>query len=142
MYLVDVNILVYAYVAEIPENNRYAEWLEELLGANDKFGMSELVLSSFLRIVTNPRIYNPPSTLGEAMAFIEPITANPNCVRISPGERHWDIFVNLCKAVNARGNQIPDAYLAAIAIESDCEWITNDRSFARFPGLRFRRPLD
>ena len=132
MYLVDVNILVYAYVAEIPENNRYAEWLEELLGANDKFGMSELVLSSFLRIVTNPRIYNPPSTLGEAMAFIEPITANPNCVRISPGERHWDIFVNLCKAVNARGNQIPDAYLAAIAIESDCEWITNDRSFARF----------
>jgi uncharacterized protein len=142
MYLVDVNILVYAYVTETPDNYRYAEWLENLLSANNKFGMSELVLSGFLRIVTNPKIYDPPSSLEEALAFVDQITDNPNCVRITPGERHWNIFLDLCKKVNARGNLIPDAYLAALAIESGCEWITNDRSFARFPGIKWRHPLD
>jgi predicted nucleic acid-binding protein len=61
---------------------------------------------------------------------------------ISPGSRHWGIFVDLCRKVGAKGNLIPDAYLAALAIESGSEWITTDRDYARFPGLRWRHPLD
>jgi hypothetical protein len=62
-------------------------------------------------------------------------------VTLAPGERHWDIFQRLCREVNAKGNLIPDAYLAALAIESGSEWITTDRDYARFPGLRWRHPL-
>jgi hypothetical protein len=62
-------------------------------------------------------------------------------VTLVPGERHWDIFQRLCREANAKGNLIPDAYLAALAIESGAEWITTDRDYARFPGLRWRHPL-
>lgn len=141
MYLSDVNILVYAFDGDAPESDRYADWLQDMLTSGKPFGMSDLVLASFVRIVTNPKIFVPPRTLDEAFSFLESITSNPNCVRISPGEKHWDIFLNLCKTVNARGNLITDAYLAATAIESDCEWITTDRDFARFPGLKWKHAL-
>jgi toxin-antitoxin system PIN domain toxin len=100
------------------------------------------VLSGFLRVVTHPRIFNPPSTLEQAIAFISEIRDQPNCVYIQPGPRHWAIFVQLCKAANVKGNLVPDAYLAAMAIESGCEWITTDRDYSRFPQLRWRHPLD
>jgi toxin-antitoxin system PIN domain toxin len=141
MYLIDVNVLLYAFRSEMPDSDRYAEWLNQLLLSGERFGMSELVLSGFLRIVTNPKIFIPPTTLDRAMKFVEEISGNPNCVRILPGVRHWNIFLDLCRAVNARGNLISDAYLAALAIESNCEWITVDRHYALFPGLRQRHPL-
>ena len=65
----------------------------------------------------------------------------PNRVEVVPGERHWAIFSRLCREAGARGNLIPDAWFAALAIESGCEWITTDRDYARFPGLRWRHPL-
>jgi uncharacterized protein len=80
--------------------------------------------------------------LPAALTFAAELREQPNCVIISPGPRHWDIFVDLCQKVNARGNLVPDAYLAALAIESGSEWITTDRDYARFPGLRWRHPLD
>ena len=65
-----------------------------------------------------------------------------SAVRVArAGDRHFTIFLNLCRTVNARGNLVPDAYLAALAIEFNCDWITTDRDFARFPGLRWRHPL-
>jgi uncharacterized protein len=99
------------------------------------------VLSGFLRIVTHPRIFHDTTSLKVALGFIEEIRERPNCVLISPGARHWEIFINLCKSSGARGNLIPDAYLAALAIESGTEWITSDRDYARFTGLRWRHPL-
>ena len=60
---------------------------------------------------------------------------------VGPGERHWDIFARLCRDASAKGNLVADAYLAAMAIESGNEWITTDRDYARFPGLRWRHPL-
>ncbi len=59
----------------------------------------------------------------------------------APGPRHWEIFVRLCRAVRVKGNLVQDAYLAALAIESGSEWITTDRDYSRFPGLRWRHPL-
>jgi len=104
--------------------------------------VSDLVLSGFLRIVTLPRIFRIPTPLEEALHVVAKLRAQPNCVRVTPGARHWEIFVRLCQQADAKGNLIPDAYLAALAIESGSEWITTDRDYSRFPGLRWRHPLE
>jgi len=142
MLLFDSNVLVYAHREDAPEHPRYRGWLEGVLRSDASYGISELVLSSFLRIVTHPRIFREPSPPAAALAFASEVRDRPNCVLVRPGERHWEIFTRLCRAVRAKGNLVPDAYLAALAIESGSEWITTDRDFARFPGLRWRHPLD
>lgn len=141
MILADVNVLIYARREGMPDHQRYRAWLHGVVNGDRAFGVADLVLSSFLRIMTNPRAFNPPTPLDAALAFVERIRDAPNCVRIGPGPRHWEIFTRLCQETDARGNLIPDAYLAALAIESGSEWITTDRDYGRFPGLRWRHPL-
>lgn len=141
MILPDVNVLVYAHRQDTPEHGLYRNWFEDVLTGGQFFGVAELVLSGFLRIVTHPRIFRAPTPLDVAFAFAEQIRAHPRCVIVQPGPRHWGIFDQLCRAAAATGNSIPDAYLAAMAIESDSDWITTDRGFARYPGLRWRHPL-
>ena len=135
-------MLVYAYRLESPRHPDFQRWLERLVNDDAAFGMSDLALSGFLRIVTNPRIFDPPSPVDIAIDFADRLRSRPNCVPISPGPRHWELFSRLIRAVQARGNLIPDAYFAALAIESGSEWITTDRDFSRFPGLRWRHPLE
>jgi toxin-antitoxin system PIN domain toxin len=142
MILCDVNIYIYAARIDSPDHDRYQRWLEDVIERNEAFGVSDLVLSSFMRIVTKAGIFDIPSKVDEAIGFATALRERPNCVLISPGPRHWGIFVDLCRKVNARGNLIPDAYLAALAIESGSEWISAGRDYARFPGLRWRHPLD
>lgn len=142
MILLDVNVLVYAHWHHAPDHARYRDWLQGVIDSDQAYGMSDLVLNGVLRIVTNRKIFSPPSTPEEALAFVARVRNSPNCVSISPGPRHWEIFTRLCREVGAKGNLIPDAYLAALAIESGSEWITTDRDFARFPGLRPRHPLE
>lgn len=103
--------------------------------------MSELVLSGFVRVVTNPRVFSPPSDIGKALRFADTLRSHPNAVVVAPGPRHWEIFSRLCREADTKGNLVADAYLAALAIESGSEWITDDRDFSRFPGLRWRHPL-
>jgi toxin-antitoxin system PIN domain toxin len=140
--LVDVNVLVYAHREDAPNHEEYHGWLERLLASRETFGISELVLSGVVGVVTHPRIFDPPSPLEAALAFVEGVRSQPACVSIVPGPRHWDLFTDLCRRSKARGNLVPDAYLAALAIESGSEWITTDRDYSRFPGLRWRHPLD
>jgi toxin-antitoxin system PIN domain toxin len=142
MILFDVNVLIYATNAEAVDHKKYRAWLEEIVEGDAGFGVADLVLSSFLRIVTNRRVFAKPTKLVDAIAVTEQIRSRPNCVAVQPGQRHWDIFVDLVRRANARGNLVPDAYLAALAIESGSEWVTTDRDYARFPGLRWRHPLD
>jgi toxin-antitoxin system PIN domain toxin len=142
MILCDVNIYIYAARIDSPDHDRYQRWLEDVIERNEAFGVSDLVLSSFMRIVTKAGIFDIPSKVDEAIGFATALRERPNCVLISPGPRHWGIFVDLCRKVNAKGNLVPDAYLAALAIESGSEWISADRDYARFPGLRWRHPLD
>ena len=137
----DVNVLIYASREESPNHLAYRDWLQALALGDESFGLSEFVCSSFLRIVTNPRIWDPPTPTELAVEFVAALRERPNCVLVSPGARHWGIFADLCVSLGLQGNVIADAYLAALAIESGNEWVTADRDFRRFPGLRVRHPL-
>ncbi|MBA2316051.1 MAG: type II toxin-antitoxin system VapC family toxin [Chloroflexi bacterium] len=141
MILPDVNVLVYAFHVGTPDHARYRRWLLGSVAAAEPLGLSELVLSGFVRVVTHPRVFAPPVPVAEALDFAETLRAQPNVVMLGPGPRHWEIFAGLCRQADARGNLVADAYLAALAIESGSEWITTDRDFSRFPGLRWRHPL-
>lgn len=141
MLLTDVNVLVYAHRTDAPNHAAYRKWLEELINSDQAYGFSNLVLSGFLRVVTHPRVFSPPSDLASAFAFTQGFRSQPNAVQVTPGLRHWDIFKSLSEAANVKGNLVPDAYLAALAIESGSEWITTDRDYSRFPGLKWRHPL-
>jgi toxin-antitoxin system PIN domain toxin len=140
--LIDVNVLVYAHRSDAADHRRYREWLESLINSDLAYGMSDLILSGFLRIVTHPRVFHEPSPFDNAFLFTKELRDRPNRVDIRPGERHWGIFERLCREAGAKGNLIPDAYLAALAIESGSEWISTDRDFARFKGLKWRHPFD
>jgi len=142
MILIDVNVLVYAHRKDAPDHERYRSWLLEQMSADAAYAVSDIILSSVLRIVTHPRIFQDPSPWEIASAFVHDIRDRPTCVLVAPGERHWDIFLRLCRESGAKGNLIPDAYLAAMAIESGTEWITTDRDFSRFHGLQYRHPLE
>jgi len=141
LILIDVNVLVYAHRADATGHTRYRDWLQSIVNSDAGYGLSDLALSGFLRVVTHPRIFQRPTPLKTALDFISEIRDRSNCIPISAGPRHWEIFVRLCQTVNARGNLIPDAFFAALAIESGTEWITTDRDYARFPGLRWRHPI-
>ena len=141
MILPDVNVLVYVHRRDAPGHSGFSQWWQEQISSDQAIGMADLVLSGFLRIVTHPRIFDPPTPLGTALQFVEEIRSLPNYVELAPGQRHWDVFTNLSRTARAKGNLIPDAYLAALAIESGSEWITADRDYARFSGLRWRHPL-
>ena len=141
MLLVDVNVLVYAHRVDALGHIDYLRWVQGMMDADEAYGIADIVLSGLVRVVTHPRIFHPPSSTNEALAFANELRGQPNCVRIEPGRRHWEIFTRLCRTVGARGSLVPDAYLAALAMESGSEWITADRDYSRFPGLRWRHPL-
>ncbi|HEY4376639.1 MAG TPA: TA system VapC family ribonuclease toxin, partial [Acidimicrobiales bacterium] len=96
----------------------------------------------FLRIVTHPRIFREPTPLPVALDFIEVLLDSPAAVLVDAGERHWPIFTDLCRRLGATGNAVPDAFLAATAIEQSATWMSADRGFAGYPGLRWQHPLE
>ena len=140
MILPDVNVLVYAYREDAPRHDAYRRWLDDVVNGDEAYGLADLVLSGFLRIVTHPRVFSPPSPMAHALEFVSALREHPSSIRVVPGARHWEIFVGLCRPGGVKGNLVPDAYLAALAIESGSEWITTDRAYTRFSGLRWRDP--
>jgi hypothetical protein len=139
--LCDVNVLLYAFRADSERHDEFRDWLTQRLTGPENVGVSELVMSGLVRIATHPRVYRYPSSSAEAFAFTEAVRARPNTVPVAPGPRHWSIFRDLCERTEARGNLVRDAYFAALAIEWGCEWMTTDRDYARFPGLKWAHPL-
>jgi len=141
MQLVDVSVLVHAHREDAPRHPEFLAWLTGVLAGDQAYGVADLVLSGFLRVVTHPRVFNPPSPIEAALAFADEVRGQPHCVPVVPGPRHWGIFGRLCREAGVKGNLVPDAYLAALAIESGSEWVTTDLDFSRFRGLRWRHPL-
>lgn len=142
MDLLDVNVLIHAYRRDAVDHAGYARFVQSLLNGDEPFAIPSVVFSGLLRIATHPRIFNPPSPLEHVLKFAEQLRDAPHCLSVAQGERHWDIFVALCRTGNARGNLVSDAYLAATAIELGAELVTADRGFGRWPGLRWRHPLE
>jgi uncharacterized protein len=141
MVLIDVNVLVYAHRPDSANHPAFRRWLEDTVNSDQAYGVAELVLSAFIRIMTHPRIFAVPTPLETALRYASELRGMPNCVVVAPGPRHWDTFVRLCQVSGAKGSLISDVYFAALAIESGNEWVTTDRDYSRFPGLRWRHPL-
>jgi uncharacterized protein len=140
MILPDVNVLIYAFRKDVPDHRLCHAWLGGIIAGDARFGLSPLTLSAVVRITTDARIFANPSALDEAFGYCTDLLAQPRCQAVEPGERHFDIFRRLCLDTNTRGRRVTDAWFAALAIEWGCEWITLDRDFARFPGLRWQLP--
>lgn len=141
MIVPDVNVLIYAHREDMEEHRAYREWLAGLVNGGAAYGMSEVVLSSFVRVATNGRIFRKPTKTREALAFAANLLEPLQCVPVRPGPRHWEIFDGLCRRHDLAGNLVPDAYLAAIVMEAGCDLATADRDFERFEGLRWHHPL-
>ena len=141
MILPDVNVLIEAIRPDALNYLACRHWLESVVNGDEIYGMSPQVLSSVARIMTNPRMVPRPYTLERLLEFSGLLLDQPHCQIIQPGPRHWRIFCDLCRRANATGGLVADAWLAALAIESGCEWITLDRDFRRFGGLRCRAPF-
>ena len=138
----DVNVLIYAHREDgHAEHSRFAAWLTRLATAPEPFALSVLALTGFVRIVTNPKIFERPSTLDEALGFIQELVQRPTARLVGPGPEHWQLLTDLCRAARATGKLVADAQHAAVAIEHGCTWVTTDGDFARFPHLRWRHPL-
>ncbi len=141
MRLFDVNVLVNAYREDALHHEPCRAVVEEAMSSPAAFGLAPLVLSGFLRVVTHRRVFKTPTPLIDALEFVDALGSAPQAVTVNPGNRHWNIFSDLCLQARATGNLIPNAYLAALALESGCEFVTTDRDFARFPGLTWFDPL-
>jgi toxin-antitoxin system PIN domain toxin len=139
--LADVNVLVYAHRQDLPQHHRYSAWLQEEVESGRGYALCDASLTGFLRVVTNGRIFENPTPLEMALQVVEELREQPGAIHLGPGPRHWPLFAELCSVVGARGNDVPDAYLAALAIESGSELVTADRGFGRFPGLRWSCPV-
>ena len=141
MILPDVNVLIYAFRTDSNDHARYRGWLKSVVNGPAAYGIAPQVLSSLVRICTHPRIFAHPSLRTDAFDFCRVLLEQPNATVTFPGPRHWAIFEGLCVNAKATGNLVQDAWFAALAIESGCDWITTDRDYARFPGLTWREPL-
>ena len=140
MILPDVNVLVHAFRSDSSDHRLCRQWLSNVLDGDSRYGMAPQVLSGVIRITTHPRVFVRPNALAEVFEFCEILIAQPHCVLIQPGAQHWQIFTRLCMTADGRGNLVSDAWYAALAIESGCEWVTLDRDYARFPGLKWSTP--
>lgn len=141
MILVDANLLLYAYDPDATEHQASRIWLESTLSGSALVRFSWLTLWAFLRITTNPRIFERPLSIAEAADHVASWLAQPSAGILEPGERHWDILRQLAADGQASGPLVMDAALAAIAIEHGATLCTTDRDFSRFPGLTWTNPI-
>jgi len=141
MILVDANLLLYAYHPRSEQHEASRAWLESVLSRSELVRFAWQTLWAFLRISTNPRVFERPLTISEAEATVTSWLAQPPVGILEPSDRHWDILRGLMRDGQTTGPLIMDAVLASIAIEHGATLNTTDRDFARFPGLSWKNPL-
>ena len=141
MILVDANILLYAEDSLHPRHQHARTWWDDQLSGAGPVCLCWTVLTAFIRIGTNPRVFENPLSLAQSLARVQSWLRQP-CTRVvRPTEGHWAVFEEMLTAGQAVGNLVPDAHLAALAIEHGCELASADANFARFPRLKWRNPL-
>lgn len=140
MLVLDVNVVLAAHRADHPHHGVVRPWFDSLVGGDDDFGVPDLVWASFLRVATNRRIFEVPSPVADAFAFIDATTSQRHHLPVAAGPRHLALVRRLCEEADASGDLVPDAVLGAIAVEHGATVITLDRDFFRFASVRHRRP--
>lgn len=141
MTLVDANLLLYAYDPRATQHDASRAWLEAALSGSQLVRFAWVTLWAFLRISTNPRVFERPLSLREAEGAVSSWLAQPLAGVLDPGERHWEILGDLMRSGQTTGPLVMDAAMAAMAIEHGATLYTTDRDFARFPGLKWIDPL-
>jgi uncharacterized protein len=140
--LIDANLLVYAHVRSFPQHARAHEWLDSQLSRSAPVGLPWPSLLGFLRLVTNPRVFQEPAAMGDAWRQVRAWLGVEVAWIPQPTERHGEVLGALLAATGAQGNLVPDAHLAALAIEHGLLLCSADGDFARFPDLRWLNPLN
>ena len=141
MKLPDANILLYAVDEQSPNHARARDWLEEALNGTETLALAWVVLLAFIRLATHPGLFERPLTPGGAIDLVEEWLQRPASRVVHPGPRHHELLRELLSAVGTAGNLVPDAHLAALAIENNAQVATNDRDFGRFRRVRVTYPL-
>jgi toxin-antitoxin system PIN domain toxin len=141
LILVDANILLYAEDSLHSHHQQARAWWDGQLSGTGIVCLCWTALSAFIRIGTNPRVFEHPLSLEQALARVQSWLDQP-CTRVvRPTERHWTVFKQVLTDGQAVANLVTDAHLAALAIEHGCELVSTDSDFARFPKLKWRNPL-
>jgi toxin-antitoxin system PIN domain toxin len=140
VFLLDANVVLAAHRGDHPHHASVRGWFDQMLAGDERFAVPMLVWASFLRLATNRRIFEVPTPRPDAFEFIDATRAQPLHLPIAPGPRHLTLLRSLCDEADALGDLVPDAVIAAVAAENNCEIVTLDRDFARFESVRHRRP--
>ena len=142
MFLLDANVLIYAFRRDLPQHARTKRWLESTLTEAEPLGVMPFTELAFLRITTDERVFTEPSRSEEAVRFLEALRSSPAFTELHPGPEHRQIFVRLAREYDLSGNDLTDAFIAAAAIESAATLVSADRGFAQFRALRWIDPLE
>lgn len=140
MIALDVNVLVAAVHAASPDHPAMRAWLERAVDSPEPLGVSDSVLSGTLRVLTHPRVFDPPVPVDRAVAVLDQLVEHPGVVVLTAQPGYWSRLRDLCRETQARGNLVADAAHAVLAMQHGAVFVTKDRDFARFPGLRWTLP--
>lgn len=141
MILVDANLLVYAVVQDFPQHTRARSWLDERLNGQTGVGLPWPSLLAFIRLVSNPRVFREPLPMARAWSQVQDWMARPPVWTPVPTDRHAGILEALLSGIHGRSSLVPDAHLAALAMEYGLVLQSADHDFSKFPGLRWDNPL-
>jgi uncharacterized protein len=140
LILVDANVLLYAYQPRSEFHERCRAWVEEAFSGEEPVCLAWVTILAFIRISTNPRIFEQPLLGAEAAEAVSSWLERPSLSVLEAGERCWEILRQLLVEAQVSGPLVMDAFLAALAIENGATLVTTDRDFARFPNLKVRNP--
>lgn len=141
MILVDANLLIYAHVQSFEQHGDAREWLDSQLNGTRRVGLPWPSMLAFVRIVTNPRIFDRPEAVGLAWGQVKDWLECSRTWIPLPTEEHAEILGRMVADASADGNLVPDAHLAALAVEHGLKLCSCDTDFTRFPDLRWENPL-
>jgi uncharacterized protein len=139
---VDANILLYAENSGSPLNRKALQWWSSALSGNEAVCLCWEVINAFIRIGTNPRVFNNPLSTSEALDRVSSWINQPCARIIHPTTKHWEIFTDMLISGQASANLVSDAHLAALAIEHNCTLYSTDKDFRKFPKIKYKNPLE
>lgn len=135
MLLLDVNVVIAAHRVDHAQHAIARPWFDAVVTAPDRFSVPTVVWASFIRLVTNRRVLRCPTPRDDAFDFADAVCAQPNHVLLAPGPQHLELLRRVSHEADAAGDLVPDAVLAALALEHGCVVASFDRDFARFPSI-------